>query len=53
MHPPGSDEPFDGARLKRFLDVDKQYMTKKRENKQQPVTKSDRKKRVFLRNRLG
>lgn len=28
MHPPGSDEPFDGARLKRFLNVDNQYVPK-------------------------
>lgn len=42
MYPPGSDEPFDGARLKRFLDVDKEYMVK--------FTKKDK---VYLENRLG
>lgn len=51
MYPPGSDEPYDGARLKRFLNVDKDYLSKA--EKPQPVVKSSRKKRVFLRNRLG
>lgn len=44
MQPPGSDKPYDGSRLKRFLDVDKsllEQMEKKRERK------------VALKNRLG
>lgn len=26
MHPPGSDEPYDGERLEGFMDVDREYV---------------------------
>lgn len=47
MNPPGSDEPYDGSRMERFIDVDKEYYVMKMEGK---TTKP---KKVALKNRLG
>jgi hypothetical protein len=43
MHPPGTDDQFDGNRLARFIDVDREFY----------VMKLDDKKKVHLKNRLG
>ncbi|KAF5299816.1 hypothetical protein FQR65_LT09338 [Abscondita terminalis] len=42
LYPPGSDSPFDGTRLKRFINVDHQYLKL-----------GDRTKEVYLQDRLG
>lgn len=42
MYPPGSDAPYDGTRLKRFLNVDMEY-----------IVNFDEKKIPHLINRLG
>lgn len=48
MHPPGTDDEYDGTRMARFMDVDKEYYIMKIDNK------SDKpKKKVALKNRLG
>jgi len=41
-YPPGSDNPFDGTRLKRFLDFDKEYLEKQ---PPKPFTKLNQKPR--------
>ena len=41
LYPPGSDSPFDGSRLKRFIKVDMQYI------------KHDDLKEEYLQDRLG
>lgn len=42
LYPPGSDEPYDGARLKRFLGVDNEY-----------IVKQDKKNNIYLEDRLS
>lgn len=63
MHPPGSDEPFQSARLARFVNVDKEYYVMKMNNPKpvnEPAAKSKKSKavrkvikRVFLNNRVS
>ncbi|XP_017774691.1 PREDICTED: uncharacterized protein LOC108561327 [Nicrophorus vespilloides] len=49
-YPPGSDNPFDGTRLKRFLDVDREYLANQ---PPLPFTKLNQKRRKSsLRDRL-
>ncbi|RZC33211.1 uncharacterized protein BDFB_001130 [Asbolus verrucosus] len=43
MHPPGAEDEYDGQRLARFIDVDKEFY----------VMKMDEKKKIHLKNRLG
>ncbi|XP_063926248.1 uncharacterized protein LOC135140382 [Zophobas morio] len=43
MHPPGGEDAFEGDRLARFIDVDREFY----------VMKVDDKKKVHLKNRLG
>lgn len=43
MHPPGDEEAYDGKRLARFIDVDKEFY----------IMKMDNKKKVHLKSRLG
>lgn len=47
MNPPGSDEPYNGTRMARFVDVDKEYYIMKMDGK---TTES---KKTSLKNRLG
>lgn len=44
MHPPGTEEEFDGKRLARFIDVDREFYVMKID---------DKKKKTHLKNRLG
>lgn len=47
MYPPGSDEPYNGTRMERFIDVDKEYFVMKIEKT------NTSKKKTLLKNRLG
>lgn len=42
MYPPGSDKPYDGTKLLKFMDTDLDYIVKFLPDK-----------KVFLKNRLG
>ncbi|KAJ8956401.1 hypothetical protein NQ318_015139 [Aromia moschata] len=46
MHPPGSDAAYDGSKMSRFIDVDKEYYVMKLDDK-----KSN--KKIHLADRLG
>ncbi|XP_072393212.1 uncharacterized protein [Diabrotica undecimpunctata] len=50
MHPPGSDEAFDGKRMSRFMNVDKEYYIMKMDNKYREARKArDSRNRVKTR----
>ncbi|XP_018562025.1 uncharacterized protein LOC108904094 [Anoplophora glabripennis] len=46
MHPPGSDDEYDGTRMARFIDVDKEYYVMK-------ILDKKGKPKIHLANRLG
>lgn len=48
MYPPGSDEPYDGGRMARFMDVDREYYVMKMN-----TTVSKKSRKTVLKNRLG
>lgn len=46
MHPPGTEDAYDGGRMSRFVDVDKEYYIMK-------ISEKKGKPKIELPNRLG